>query len=81
MARRLDNRQVWPPDFAPLHLPTNVLDSLVCFLLPTSSSARMPVIALFLYLFTAFYAPGEGPTPQRYFHSHIVRLAWLGRLP
>lgn len=38
----------------------------MCFLLPTSNSARLPVIALFLYIFTAFYAPGEGPVPFTY---------------
>lgn len=38
----------------------------MCFLLPESNSARLPVIALFLYLFTAFYAPGEGPVPFTY---------------
>lgn len=29
------------------------------FLLPLGSSARVPLIALFIYLFTAFYGPGE----------------------
>jgi MFS family permease len=36
----------------------------MCFLLPASNSARSPVIALFFYIFTAFYAPGEGPVPR-----------------
>jgi hypothetical protein len=30
-----------------------------CFLLPTDVSARVPLIAFFVYLFTAFYSPGE----------------------
>lgn len=29
------------------------------FLLPTDSKARVPLIAFFIYLFTAFYGPGE----------------------
>lgn len=30
----------------------------LCFLLPEGSSARIPLIAFFVYLFTAFYGPG-----------------------
>ena len=30
----------------------------LCFLLPESSSARVPLIAFFIYLFTALYGPG-----------------------
>ncbi|QKX58225.1 uncharacterized protein TRUGW13939_05346 [Talaromyces rugulosus] len=37
------------------------------FLLPFGSSARVPLIALFIYLFTAFYGPGIGPIPSIYF--------------
>lgn len=29
------------------------------FLMPSDNSARVPVIAFFIYLFTAFYGPGE----------------------
>ncbi|KAK4056872.1 hypothetical protein OIO90_002122 [Microbotryomycetes sp. JL221] len=36
------------------------------FLLPESSGARVPLIALFIYLFCAFYSPGEGPVPFTY---------------
>ncbi|KAM0787701.1 hypothetical protein ACM66B_003761 [Microbotryomycetes sp. NB124-2] len=36
------------------------------FLLPESSGARVPLIALFVYLFGAFYSPGEGPVPYTY---------------
>ncbi|KAK4056871.1 hypothetical protein OIO90_002121 [Microbotryomycetes sp. JL221] len=36
------------------------------FLLPESSGARVPLIALFIYLFCAFYSPGEGPVPYTY---------------
>lgn len=30
----------------------------LCFLIPTESGARVPLIALFIYMFTAFYGPG-----------------------
>lgn len=30
-----------------------------CFLLPTGSEARVPLIAFFVYLFSAFYGPGR----------------------
>ncbi|KAJ5913736.1 hypothetical protein N7504_002619 [Penicillium tannophilum] len=39
----------------------------LCFLIPTDSSARVPLIALFIYLFTALYGPGMGPIPSIYF--------------
>lgn len=35
----------------------------LCFLMPESSGARVPCIAFFIYLFTAFYGPGK----QSYF--------------
>lgn len=37
-----------------------------CFLIPTDVSARVPLIALFVYIFTAFYSPGIGPVPFVY---------------
>ncbi|KAG6833161.1 hypothetical protein H0H87_010548 [Tephrocybe sp. NHM501043] len=37
-----------------------------CFFIPESSSARLPCIALFVFLFGAFYSPGEGPVPYAY---------------
>ena len=36
------------------------------FKIPFGSSAHRPVIALFVYLFSAFYSPGEGPVPFTY---------------
>ncbi|KAL3953009.1 hypothetical protein ACCO45_012952 [Purpureocillium lilacinum] len=39
----------------------------LCFLMPESSGARIPLIAFFIYLFTAFYGPGIGPLPSIYF--------------
>ncbi|KAL0065854.1 hypothetical protein AAF712_007158 [Marasmius tenuissimus] len=37
-----------------------------CFWIPTDSSARVPLIALFVFVFCAFYSPGEGPVPFTY---------------
>ncbi|KAF8659229.1 hypothetical protein AX16_001889 [Volvariella volvacea WC 439] len=37
-----------------------------CFFIPERSSARVPLIALFVFLFAAFYSPGEGPVPFTY---------------
>lgn len=34
--------------------------------MPVESSARVPLIAFFVYLFTAFYSPGIGPVPFVY---------------
>lgn len=31
----------------------------LCFLMPESNAARLPLIAFFVYLFTAFYSPGK----------------------
>jgi MFS family permease len=39
----------------------------LCFLMPESNSARVPLIAFFIYLFTALYGPGMGPMPSIYF--------------
>lgn len=35
----------------------------LCFLIPSSSSAHLGLIALFIYIYDAFYSPGEGPVP------------------
>ena len=37
-----------------------------CFYIPESSSAHLGLIAFFIYLFAAFYSPGEGPVPFTY---------------
>ncbi|OBT78407.1 hypothetical protein VF21_02177 [Pseudogymnoascus sp. 05NY08] len=37
-----------------------------CFLIPAENSARLPLIAFFVYLFTALYSPGIGPVPNVY---------------
>jgi len=38
----------------------------MCFFIPESSSAHLGLIALFIFLFAAFYSPGEGPVPFTY---------------
>lgn len=38
----------------------------LCFLIPDSSPAHLGLIALFIFLFAAFYSPGEGPVPFTY---------------
>ena len=57
-----------------------------CFKIPIGSSAHRPVIALFVYLFSAFYSPGEGPVPFTYsaeafplFHRGMKDIALLSR--
>jgi MFS family permease len=37
-----------------------------CFYIPESSTAHIGLIALFVFLFAAFYSPGEGPVPFTY---------------
>ena len=37
------------------------------FLMPADHTARVPLIAFFIYLFTALYGPGIGPMPSIYF--------------
>lgn len=38
----------------------------MCFFIPEGNSARLPLIAFFIFLFAAFYSPGEGPVPFTY---------------
>jgi MFS family permease len=37
-----------------------------CFYIPKESNAHLGMIAFFVYLFCAFYSPGEGPVPFAY---------------
>ncbi|KAF2663404.1 MFS transporter [Microthyrium microscopicum] len=37
-----------------------------CFYIPTDSRAHLGMIAFFIYIFDAFYSPGEGPVPFTY---------------
>ncbi|KAG6850372.1 hypothetical protein H0H93_014326 [Arthromyces matolae] len=36
------------------------------FYMPVDNAARVPCIALFIFIFAAFYSPGEGPVPFTY---------------
>jgi len=38
----------------------------LCYLIPESSKAHIGLVALFVYLFGAWYSPGEGPVPFTY---------------
>ena len=37
-----------------------------CFYIPSDSKAHLGLIAFFIYVFAAFYSPGEGPVPFTY---------------
>ncbi|KAH0535943.1 hypothetical protein FGG08_007163 [Glutinoglossum americanum] len=37
-----------------------------CFLIPESNPAHLGLVAMFVFLFAAFYSPGEGPVPYTY---------------
>jgi len=37
-----------------------------CFFIKPSSPAHLGLVAFFIYLFGAFYSPGEGPVPFTY---------------
>jgi sugar porter (SP) family MFS transporter len=37
-----------------------------CFFIPDGHAAKVPLVALFVFLFAAFYSPGEGPVPFPY---------------
>ncbi|KAF9458096.1 hypothetical protein BDZ94DRAFT_150646 [Collybia nuda] len=43
-----------------------LLASGFCFYIPEGSPARVPMIAFFVFIFAAFYSPGEGPVPFTY---------------
>lgn len=44
----------------------------MCFFIDVDNSARLPLIALFIFLFAAFYSPGEGPVPVSCFYCGII---------
>ena len=48
------------------HMAWTLLAAAFSFLIPSSNSAHLPVLALFIFLFAAFYSPGEGPVPFTY---------------
>lgn len=49
-----------------------------CFYIPTESTAHIACIALFVFLFAAFYSPGEGPVPYAY-SAEVFPLSHRGR--
>ena len=50
------------------------------FYIPTSSPAHLGVLSLFIFLFAAFYSPGEGPVPFTY-SAEAFPLFHRGMLP
>jgi len=44
----------------------SLLTAGLCTLIPESSKSRLGLVALFVYIFAAFYSPGEGPVPFTY---------------
>ncbi len=48
------------------HLFWTLLAAGFCFWVPSESRAHLGLIIFFIYLFTAFYALGEGPVPFTY---------------
>ena len=38
----------------------------LCFIIPEQSRAHLGLIAFFIFIFAAFYSPGEGPVPFTY---------------
>ena len=38
----------------------------LCFIIPEQSRAHLGMIAFFIFIFAAFYSPGEGPVPFTY---------------
>lgn len=43
-----------------------LLAAAFCFYVPGNGGAHLGSIALFIFLFAAFYSPGEGPVPFTY---------------
>ena len=38
----------------------------LCYIIPESNKAHLGLVAFFIYVFDAFYSPGEGPVPFTY---------------
>lgn len=38
----------------------------LCTLIPVEQKAHLVLVALFVFIFAAFYSPGEGPVPFTY---------------
>ena len=48
------------------HMAWSLLACGFCFNLPQNSRAYLGLVTFFIYLFAAFYSPGEGPVPFTY---------------
>ena len=48
------------------------------FYIPGNNGAHLGVIALFVFLFAAFYSPGEGPVPYTY-SAEVFPLSHRGK--
>lgn len=51
-----------------------------CFYVPGDGGAHLGTIALFIFLFAAFYSPGEGPVPFTY-SAEVFPLSHRGMFP
>jgi len=49
-----------------------------CFYVPGNGGAHLGSIALFIFLFAAFYSPGEGPVPFTY-SAEVFPLSHRGK--
>lgn len=52
-----------------------MMDQGLCFLIPEGNNAHLGLIATFIYLYDAFYSPGEGPVPFTYVSPRNATLA------
>lgn len=52
----------------------------MCFFIPQENKAHLGLIALFIFLFAAFYSPGEGPVPFTY-SAEVFPLSHRGTYP
>ena len=76
------------------HMAWTLLATAFCFYISPNITAHLGLVAFFIYLFAAFYSPGEGPVPFTYsaeafplFHREVgmslsvaTNLFWAGTL-
>jgi MFS family permease len=55
-----------------------LLAAAFCFYIPEDSKAHLACVALFVFLFAAFYSPGEGPVPFTY-SAEVFPLSHRGK--
>jgi len=48
------------------HMAWSMLAAGLCSLIPGTGGVHLGLMALFIYIYTAFYSPGEGPVPFTY---------------